>query len=247
MTEQKLEQADTDMLELAFACHICGKTISDLYLDLNNIHALHDGTKEESGVIYMLWLTECDHIICRYHVPRGEHEHESFDQRAAVPARGLEMMDFAGLIDFYPEGRRPRVHCPKCAPNGVRNSTDLFWIRGFQEGVRQGDPQILLRCSDLKDGERSRQEDPSSADPSSRRHSERSLAATPAHATAQRARAASRSPGEAVRNASLAQLSCAQQTQHYLGEVHTSPSLHRSHAAQTATQPSSRPCARHLL
>ena len=81
MMQNKSEQPDTEALELAFACHLCGNTVSDLYLDLDDAHALHDGTKEESGVIHMLWLTECDHVICRYHIPKGEHELESLGSR----------------------------------------------------------------------------------------------------------------------------------------------------------------------
>ena len=58
-----MPQLDPSILQLAFACHICGKTVSDLYRDKK--YGLNDGTSEIQ-VANMLWITSCDHVICRY-------------------------------------------------------------------------------------------------------------------------------------------------------------------------------------
>ena len=64
--------AERDILMISLSCHLCGKTIDDLYHGLDQTDGLRDGTKGDQGVINMLWLTECDHVFCRDHLPGGE-------------------------------------------------------------------------------------------------------------------------------------------------------------------------------
>lgn len=115
------QRAGTSPLEFIFACTCCGSTISELFKD-QQLHGLHDGTLRP-GVVDMLWMADCGHILCRDELP---------DKRECRSLASDQADDI--VIGFHSETTQPRAICAICKSMGILESRNLYYIRGFELG-----------------------------------------------------------------------------------------------------------------